>query len=136
MKSLTKLIIFVLSISYALTGAGDLDDTCLTTGSACTDTNAECKSNVCQCKSGYHLDESEGKCVENLALDEIVMQLIFVLIKLSIKTVNVNVKMDTLLKMVNVNQMKIQMKNHLESLFWKLVSFLYYHYYFKYFNDF
>ena len=54
MKSLTKLIIFVLSISYALTGAGDLDDACLTTGSACTDTNAECKSNLCKCKSGYY----------------------------------------------------------------------------------
>jgi hypothetical protein len=111
MKSLTKFILFILSISYVLTGAGDVGDAC--NSNACTDTNAECKSNVCQCKSGYHLDESEGKCVENLALDEIVMQLIFVLIKLSIKTVNVNVKMDTLLKMVNVNQMK----NHQETLF-------------------
>ena len=45
MKYLTKLIIFVLSISYSLTGAGDLDD----------DWNAECTSDdVCKCKSGYY----------------------------------------------------------------------------------
>ena len=52
MKSLTKFILFILSISYVLTGAIDAGDAC--NNNACTDTNAECKSNLCKCKSGYY----------------------------------------------------------------------------------
>ncbi len=105
----------MLSISYALTGAGDLDDACLTTGSACTDTNAECKSNLCKCKSGYY--KKDTACAANIALEAACTATDTCIDNANIKTVNVNVNLDTLLKMVNVNQMKIQMKNHLESLF-------------------
>ncbi len=67
MKSLTKFILFILSISYALTEAGDLDAACVTTGTACKDANAECKSDLCKCKSGYY--KKDAACAANIALE-------------------------------------------------------------------
>ena len=71
MKFLTKLILFILSISYALTADGDLDAACAanvapnadcTATDTCVD-NAECKDSKCQCKSGY--TAKDGKCESN-----------------------------------------------------------------------
>ena len=65
MKSLTKLILFILSISYALTADGDLDAACAASDS-CTDSNAECTSDkVCKCKSGYY--KKDTACAANVA---------------------------------------------------------------------
>ena len=65
MKSLTKLILFILSISYALTADGDLDDACAASDS-CTDSNVECTSDkVCKCKSGYY--KKDTACAANVA---------------------------------------------------------------------
>ena len=67
MKSLTKLILFILSISYALTADGDLDAACAASDT-CTDSNAECTSaKVCKCKSGYY--KKNTACAANIALE-------------------------------------------------------------------